>query len=124
MLSGKSFSSVLNRSILKISSIWLRIFLSFDVLIFFFFFQAEDGIRDLYVTGVQTCDLPISRHALTHDATQAAIRPKPASVAAHAPGMLGIGRYPLRSARRRGCAGAAPAAFPRRRSRNVGPADA
>src|SRR6266496_6072762 len=28
---------------------------------FFFFFQAEDGIRDLYVTGVQTCALPISR---------------------------------------------------------------
>src|SRR6267378_5354317 len=26
---------------------------------FFFFFQAEDGIRDLYVTGVQTCALPI-----------------------------------------------------------------
>src|SRR5690349_23514553 len=28
---------------------------------FFFFFQAEDGIRDLYVTGVQTCALPICR---------------------------------------------------------------
>src|SRR5216683_5143045 len=27
---------------------------------FFFFFQAEDGIRDLIVTGVQTCALPIS----------------------------------------------------------------
>src|SRR5204863_5467699 len=27
---------------------------------FVFFFQAEDGIRDLYVTGVQTCALPIS----------------------------------------------------------------
>src|SRR2546421_9045870 len=26
----------------------------------FFFFQAEDGIRDLIVTGVQTCALPIS----------------------------------------------------------------
>src|SRR6267378_3750519 len=26
-----------------------------------FFFQAEDGIRDLYVTGVQTCALPISQ---------------------------------------------------------------
>src|SRR5204863_6876311 len=26
---------------------------------FFFFFQAEEGIRDLYVTGVQTCALPI-----------------------------------------------------------------
>src|SRR5215204_7131888 len=27
----------------------------------FFFFQAEDGIRDHCVTGVQTCALPISR---------------------------------------------------------------
>src|SRR2546430_16777818 len=26
---------------------------------YFFFFQAEDGIRDLTVTGVQTCALPI-----------------------------------------------------------------
>src|SRR5690606_39719618 len=28
----------------------------------FFFFQAEDGIRDFHVTGVQTCALPISPH--------------------------------------------------------------
>src|SRR5256885_12683511 len=27
----------------------------------FFFFQAEDGIRDYKVTGVQTCALPISK---------------------------------------------------------------
>src|SRR6267378_7402229 len=32
--------------------------------LFFFFFQAEDGIRDLYVTGVQTCALPILATAL------------------------------------------------------------
>src|SRR2546430_5649020 len=31
------------------------------VLVVFFFFQAEDGIRDLTVTGVQTCALPILR---------------------------------------------------------------
>src|SRR2546427_5486393 len=30
------------------------------LIFFFFFFQAEDGIRDLTVTGVQTCALPIS----------------------------------------------------------------
>src|SRR5207237_4115404 len=30
------------------------------VLSYFFFFQAEDGIRDSSVTGVQTCALPIS----------------------------------------------------------------
>src|SRR3712207_7419449 len=29
-------------------------------LMLFFFFQAEDGIRDIGVTGVQTCALPIS----------------------------------------------------------------
>src|SRR5258708_33548928 len=29
---------------------------------FFFFFQAEDGIRDDLVTGVQTCALPIATH--------------------------------------------------------------
>src|SRR2546429_4268186 len=29
---------------------------------FFFFFQAEDGIRDVAVTGVQTCALPIWRN--------------------------------------------------------------
>ena len=28
--------------------------------LYFFFFQAEDGIRDIGVTGVQTCALPIS----------------------------------------------------------------
>src|SRR5256886_8803634 len=32
----------------------------------FFFFQAEDGIRDLTVTGVQTCALPISGSAGDH----------------------------------------------------------
>src|SRR2546421_3171478 len=35
--------------------VWER---CFDKVVFFFF-QAEDGIRDLIVTGVQTCALPI-----------------------------------------------------------------
>src|SRR3989475_12911815 len=34
---------------------------SSSALAIFFFFQAEDGIRDLTVTGVQTCALPISQ---------------------------------------------------------------
>src|SRR5207253_5235369 len=38
---------------------------------YFFFFQAEDGIRDGHVTGVQTCALPISlgdvRKVVVHD---------------------------------------------------------
>src|SRR5256885_4955875 len=33
---------------------------AYGVIVFFFFFQAEDGIRDYKVTGVQTCALPIS----------------------------------------------------------------
>src|SRR6267143_3332199 len=38
------------------------------ILFFFFFFQAEDGIRDGPVTGVQTCALPISRSLRAFDA--------------------------------------------------------
>src|SRR5216684_4703888 len=34
---------------------------------FFFFFQAEDGIRDVAVTGVKTCALPIFKHRAGHD---------------------------------------------------------
>src|SRR2546430_3639343 len=48
----------------------------------FFFFQAEDGIRDLTVTGVQTCALPIYLHG------------------------VGLRWAPHRAARRRGPAGA------------------
>src|SRR2546427_13310395 len=40
----------------------------------FFFFQAEDGIRDLTVTGVQTCALPISPSAAK---ARAIARPMP-----------------------------------------------
>src|SRR5690349_24510157 len=40
----------------------------------FVFFQAEDGIRGLYVTGVQTCALPISVGARDGD------RPRPAGL--------------------------------------------
>src|SRR5437763_10680610 len=41
--------------------LWDSLSLSFAYLSyhFFFFFQAEDGIRDTSVTGVQTCALPI-----------------------------------------------------------------
>src|SRR3712207_8657191 len=35
------------------------------ICLFFFFFQAEDGIRDIGVTGVQTCALPIWLVAVT-----------------------------------------------------------
>src|SRR5256714_8722345 len=44
-------------------SYWVNLRLS---LLFFFFFQAEDGIRDKLVTGVQTCALPICLQFLFH----------------------------------------------------------
>src|SRR5205085_7777996 len=37
------------------------------LMFFFFFFQAEDGIRDLTVTGVQTCALPIFCVGIVYD---------------------------------------------------------
>src|SRR5215211_8112211 len=37
--------------------------------LFFFFFQAEDGIRDHCVTGVQTCALPILQLVVLGSAT-------------------------------------------------------
>src|SRR5439155_18258019 len=37
-----------------------------DDIDFFFFFQAEDGIRDGHVTGVQTCALPIYLFPIKH----------------------------------------------------------
>src|SRR3989454_6765480 len=40
---------------------------------FFFFFQAEDGIRDYKVTGVQTCALPISLWATTLSHTSTSV---------------------------------------------------
>src|SRR5256885_15936388 len=47
---------------------------------FVFFFQAEDGIRDYKVTGVQTCALPICSCRLppsVQTERQAAVRKKP-----------------------------------------------
>src|SRR5437764_2642613 len=42
--------------------IWLVLVASLSlIMVRIFFFQAEDGIRDTSVTGVQTCALPISR---------------------------------------------------------------
>src|SRR3712207_2900681 len=39
-------------------------------MMFFFFFQAEDGIRDIGVTGVQTCALPIYLALLSHSGSR------------------------------------------------------
>src|SRR2546430_10925404 len=45
----------------------------FSLIVCFFFFQAEDGIRDLTVTGVQTCALPIS--SILRDSTGTLLNP-------------------------------------------------
>src|SRR5256885_3768246 len=57
----------------------------------FFFFQAEDGIRDYKVTGVQTCALPISICRCKFDSSTASgsmrpIVPTPAKANARAAG--------------------------------------
>src|SRR2546422_5219474 len=77
---------------------------------FFFFFQAEDGIRDVAVTGVQTCALPIYG---AHRADRAdAQRTQGGGVAGAAPpacGETAHGHYRARlgeSARRSGTPGA------------------
>src|SRR2546430_9156676 len=78
----------------------------------FFFFQAEDGIRDLTVTGVQTCALPISlRGALREAAVDHEVRVR---VAADGP----LDRLPLviGAAARGGLTGAAQARPSARRS--------
>src|SRR5437879_9781026 len=77
---------------------------------FLFFFQAEDGIRDTSVTGVQTCALPICPHGvleLQHPEGQPAARgsgnaPAAAAVRAafRAPGM-GSAAADVRSEERR-----------------------
>src|SRR2546426_315372 len=49
----------------------------------FFFFQAEDGIRDYKVTGVQTCALPIFRTSPRGFAAAALLPPAHPHYAAH-----------------------------------------
>src|SRR5256885_3806410 len=42
--------------------LWILLYYTIPLrILFFFFFQAEDGIRDYKVTEVQTCALPISK---------------------------------------------------------------
>src|SRR3989441_5741680 len=66
------------------------------VYVFFFFFQAEDGIRDKLVTGVQTCALPISDVAR---GVEARLGVEHASAREHE--IVRLGCVPRREARRR-----------------------
>src|SRR5207245_4088004 len=68
---------------------------------FFFFFQAEDGIRDATVTGVQTCALPISP-AAGGRCRGAARRPRRATGGARSGAVLPGSRGCESSARPRG----------------------
>src|SRR2546422_7907004 len=79
---------------------------------FVFFFQAEDGIRDVAVTGVQTCALPIlhQAHGLVRDGID--FPPRLASGVS-----LPAGRCPL--VRRRG-GGRGRGGPPRSEERRVG----
>src|SRR5699024_4988784 len=71
----------------------------------FLFFQAEDGIRDRNVTGVQTCALPIYRKARLHHPRRAAGDRRRLLLPRHRPGELprpGPGGLPVRPRLRRG----------------------
>src|SRR5207247_7764460 len=63
-----------------------------SLVFFFFFFQAEDGIRDPLVTGVQTCALPIFPLGPAGDDADA-------DTPLRRPDGLRPGRHPLRGAR-------------------------
>src|SRR5437867_13396566 len=63
---------------------------------YFFFFQAEDGIRDRTVTGVQTCALPICLELRSHEQYNCRRRGD-----AHGCGNRGFERRDIRSEERR-----------------------
>src|SRR2546426_1794784 len=73
------------------------------MLFFFFFFQAEDGIRDYKVTGVQTCALPISRSVVFRTiAVPSTLGRDATSMPGRRVGGLGAAGSPL-PIRRHGC---------------------
>src|SRR6266576_6221168 len=69
--------------IMRINSLTLPVLYLFNIgrslYSLFFFFQAEDGIRYLYVTGVQTCALPISAWLKSNCVSKAFFGLKPRS---------------------------------------------
>src|SRR5712692_9317360 len=67
------------------------------MIFFFFFFQAEDGIRDGTVTGVQTCALPILPGAATRNRNEA-VHANPTLAASNV-------RQPVQNSRGRSAAG-------------------
>src|SRR2546429_2318468 len=84
--------------------------------LFFFFFQAEDGIRDVAVTGVQTCALPISYQPNAR--LDPALYPK-SVIAALESARESLARDP-RGGEEASTLGEAYRAFPRSEERRVG----
>src|SRR5205807_7764986 len=83
-------------------------------LLFFFFFQAEDGIRDYKVTGVQTCALAISGARGGWRAGGRTRHPP------RAPGVGGGSSAPPGASLRRARASWAPRRADRRRASQIG----
>src|SRR3989440_5268308 len=72
----------------------------YDISVFFFFFQAEDGIRDLIVTGVQTCALPICLEIVQRSGIDAGLHhggelARPLDLPALGPGAVGVVLVPV-----------------------------
>src|SRR2546429_1932349 len=64
MMLGSDSTCINWRRLANVLTVGLSVGWRSNRLLFFFFFQAEDGIRDVAVTGVQTCALPILRWGL------------------------------------------------------------
>src|SRR2546422_7488349 len=87
---------------------------------FVFFFQAEDGIRDVAVTGVQTCALPISTSPLPRRLSRARRREARAGRRGSGAGELPTGAGGWRSRRYHHSAGARKNQRTRSEERRVG----
>src|SRR5256885_3726779 len=68
---------MVDRAFFSVDQTSSPVLLSVVATLSFFFFQAEDGIRDYKVTGVQTCALPIS--PITPRVAPGAMNGRPAS---------------------------------------------
>src|SRR5437868_14875921 len=88
---------------------------TFSLFSLIFFFQAEDGIRDRNVTGVQTCALPIWRRAHVRDPERA----HGAVVRRDVVAVLEIGRASCRERRELSVAGQPLKRRTKRRSSSV-----
>src|SRR5260370_25263832 len=78
---------------------------TFVGVLFVFFFQAEDGIRDSSVTGVQTCALPISARAARYPSFRLRMRAEVCGLLEERGRVVGVevmtpkGRYQVRADR-------------------------